>query len=460
MNLLSKFTYKGVSLLPLFLFIPLLILSFSDHWAYDESLSYVSIIGLSPWEIITYSPFNLANNHVLNSLYYLLLQKNDVQSLFWFRLPSLIAFFFYYYLIGRLLKQKDDYQLRHIDQLMLFLWPYSIYFAQARGYGIALVGFAAGLYFYKEYLKDAKVKHLLYFVLLNCLASISLFSFIFPFAAMIIIVGLRRFREIITSPVRILVLAISLPVAWYAATMGQIASEFDPGIIGRDTLFKGGTISSLISFMSLMEFAPDHVFIACKWLITLTMLPVLFYMVKRATLHIEITIILVTLALLVFAHYTMGAMYPVYRGVAYMIFLFLLSFVYSNYKRNIFYTIHFSAIILVGIVYLGYIFHFKAQKCSNDYLVEVAADPGVIIVDDGHKTAWADNYMQYRDTLKVVSLQSFDTAGFDNTLDTAKYLVCKPERFALCKRQDEFEPQYRVSTFFYYNTVFYKRKQQ
>lgn len=460
MSLLSKLTYKGVSILPLLLIIPLVVLAFSDHWAYDESLSYVSIIGLSSGEIISYSKFNLANNHVFNSLYYLLLERNDVQSLFWFRFPNLIAFFIYYHFIVRLLRQKEDYQLRYVDQLMLFLWPYFIYFAQARGYSIALVCFAGGLYFYKEYFKSEAKKYLLYFVLLNCLASLSLFSFVFPFGAMIIIVGIRKFRQIVSSPLSILILAISLPVAWYVADKGQIVSEFDPGIIGRDSLFKGGTISSLISFMSLMEFAPDQVFLACKWLITITMLPVLFFMVKRAKLHIEITIILVTLLLLVFAHYTMGAMYPVYRGVAYMVFLFLLSFTYSNFKRNIFYTIHFSAIILVGIVYLGYLFHFKAQKCSNDYLVEVAADPGVIIVDDGHKTAWADNHMQYRDTLDVVSLQSFDTVGFDNTLDTAKYLVCTPERFALCKHQNEFEPVYSVSTFFYYNSIFYKRKQQ
>lgn len=459
-ELSQKLSYKGVSLLPLLLFIPLAILSGSDHWAYDESLTYRYITDITPGQLVAYEKFKLANHHLLNSLYYYFLHNVGAKSMFLLRLPSLIAFFFYYLFIGKLLKQQDNYQLNHIDQLMLFLWPYSIYFAQARGYGIAMVAFIGALYFYKQYLRGAEVRHLLYYVLLSCFASISLFSFLFPFAAMMIILGIQRFKEIITSPVRIIVIALCLPVVWYVVDKGQIVSEFDVNIIGSESLLKGGTLSSVISFMALMDFAPVDVFIVFKWLITLTIIPAVFILVKRGKLYIELTIILVTILLLMFAHYAMGALYPLYRGVAYLVILLLLSFAYSNFKRNIFYTVHFLAIIVVGITYFGYLFWFKSQKCTYDVLTYSLQDSSTIVIDHYHNSAEADNYMYFNGKLDIVTLDSEDTLSYNNSLDTANYLVCMPERFALYGKKDEFEKVYPVASFFYYNKVFYKRKQQ
>lgn len=457
-GLSSKLSYKGVSLLPLLVFIPLAILSASDHWAYDEALSYVNVIHLSPQQLIQYDEFKLANHHILNSLYMNLLASAGIKGLFFYRLPSLLAFFVYYLFIGRLLKQQKGYQLNHIDQLLLFLWPYSIYFAQARGYGVAMVSFVGALYYFKEYLKGAELKHLLYFILLSCLSSVSIFSFIFPFAAMVIILGLKRFREIITSPARIVIIAICIPVLIYVADKGQIVSANDPSIIGKESLFRGGTISSLISFLSLMDFAPDKYFYIFKWLITLTMLPVLFLMIKRGKLSVEITIVLVTLLLLVFSHYAMGALYPVYRGVAYMILLLLLSFVYANFKRNIFFSLHFMVLIAVGCFYIGYLFYFKAQNCTYDLLTYASDKNGTILIDDSHWSAAADNHMYFNDRYDIVTLDCDDSTRFENTLDTAGYVVCRPGRLALSRSKDDFEAVWPLSSFIYYNKVFYKRK--
>lgn len=438
--------------------VPLLLLGFSEHWSYDESMTYMNILNSTPLEIIQYEKYKLANNHVLNSLYCSLMEHMGVKSIFLFRLPSFLLFFVYFMLISRLLKNQDGYQLRHIDQLMLYIWPYYIYFAQARGYSLAMVAMLGALIALKTFVKEGNPKHLLYIVLLGCLSSLSIFSFVFPFAAMLIVACLFRFQRVIKSPLHWLILALTLPVVWYIFDKGQVVSEYDPAIIGRDTLFRGGTLSSLISFITLNEFAPKEVFFVLKVLVSVTLAPAAFILIRRGKIYIELIVALVSVLLLVVAHYAFGAMYPLYRGAAYIIILVLLSFTYSNFRKSIFNTLHFSSIIICGLVYMGYLFYFQSQKSMDDVLAEVAGDPGPVLVQDVHPAPMAVNHMHYKDTLDLDVCITYDTLCFDRTLETAKYVICFEDRIALAGREDEFELQYKVATIFYFNKYFYKRK--
>ncbi len=454
----SWLTYKGVSVLPLLMTVPLLLLSFSPHWSYDESMTYMNILDSTPLEIIQYEKYRLANNHVLNSLYYWLIEDLGAKSVFLFRLPNFLMFFVYFLLISRLLKKQEGYQLRHIDQLMLYLWPYYIYFAQARGYSLAMVAMLGALIALKAFVKEGKPRHLLYIVLLGSLSSVSIFSFIFPFAAMLIVAGLSRFQQVIKSPLHWLILALALPVVWYIFDKGQVVSEYDPAIIGRDTLFRGGTLSSLISFLTLNEFAPREVFLVLKVLVSVTLASAAFILIRRGKIYIELTVALVSVLLLVVAHYAFGAMYPLYRGAAYIIILVLLSFTYSNFRKSIFNTLHFSSIIICGLVYMSYLFYFQSQKSMYDVLAQVAANPGPVLVQDVHPAPLVVNHLHYNDTLDLDICITYDTLCFDRTLETAKYVICFEDRIAMAGREDEFELQYKVATFFYFNKYFYKRK--
>ncbi|MCB0697223.1 MAG: hypothetical protein KDC07_07650 [Chitinophagaceae bacterium] len=455
----SWLTYKGVSTLPLLLIIPLLILGFSNHWSYDESTTYTNIIHASPRQIFQYEQYNLANNHVLNSLYYKWLENMGVKTMFLFRLPSFLMFFVYFWAVSRLLKDKEGYQLRHIDQVMLYMWPYYIYFAQARGYALAMICLLAMIIHLRHYMADGKPRQLLYIILLGCLGSISIFSFLFPVVAIFIIAGISRFSETIKSPVRILIFAISIPVFLYIFDKGQIVSKYDPAIIGRDSLFRGGTLSSLISFLSLNEFAPVNVFLTLKWIIVAALVPAAVVFIRKGKIYVELTIVLITLLLLVAAHYAFGAMYPIYRGVAYIIMLVLLSFAYTNFKKNIFNTIFFLSIILAGFVYMGYLFYFESRNNMDDVLAYVAEKPGTLLVEDVHPAALAVNHMRHNDTLDIINnCITEDLPCFDNALDTAKYVVCLPGRLKQAGREQDFEYLYPVATFFYNNKLFYKRK--
>lgn len=451
-------TYKGVSILPLVMALPLFILACSEHWSYDEAMTYMNILDATPMEVIRYEKYRFANNHVLNSLYFLLMNKAGVTSLLIYRLPNFLAFFIYFWLISKLLKEQAGYQLRHIDQLMLYLWPYAVYFAQGRGYAMALVCMLGALVVLKRYLDEGKPQQLLGIVLLGGLSSLSIFSFIFPFAAMLIVVGLLRFRWVIRSPLQWPIYALALPVAWYIFDKGQVVSEYDFSIIGGQSLLRGGTISSLVSFLALNEIVPDSLFLVLRVLIIVTLIPALYLLVRQGKIYVELTIALVTVLLLVVAHYAFGAMYPLYRSAAYLVILLLLAFIYANFRKNIFYTLHFSVIIACGLIYMGYLFYFMSQKSMDDVLREIAAEPGPVMIQDVHPAPMAVNHMRHLDSLDLDICITYDTLCFERQLDTAKYVICFQDMMAAAGRKDEFELRYKVATFFYFNKYFYKHK--
>lgn len=455
-----NFSINGVSAWPLLLFVPLLVLGVSSHWSYDEATTYVNVLKRTPGEIIAFEQFNLANNHVLNSLYFYWLAKMDVRELFLYRLPNLLLFIPYFLIIGRLLKEQTGYQLRHVDQLMLYMWPFLVYFAQGRGYAAAMVCLAGALLFMKQYLRDGKTVQLLGFVLLSAIGSLSIFSFLFPFVAMVIVLALKRFRQIIKSPVSIGLLALLIPVLLYIFDKGQVITRNDPDIIGRDSLFRGGTLSSLISFLTLNEFAPNSVFYFFKAIFCLTLIPVAVIFLRRTTWYIELTVAIVTLLLLVVSHYVFGAQYPIYRGAAYLILLLFLGMAYSGFRKSIFFTAHFAVIIGIGLTYFGILFWYWSQKGMEDVLADASERPGTVLVHDKHPATLATALMQYGNTINVVNdCTEYDYACFDNALDTAQYVICKPGRLELAGRESDFELKYRVATFFYFNKCYYVRKQ-
>src|SRR5690606_6585054 len=370
------------------------------------------------------------------------------------------AFFAYFWIVSALLKRQEGYQVRHVDQLMLYLWPYSFYFAQARGYGLAMVAMLGALLALKRYLDEGKPQQLLGIVLLGSLSCISIFSFIFPFAAMLIVAGVARFRQVIRSPLQWLIFALALPAAWYVFDKGQVVSKYDVSIIGGESLIRGGTLSSLISFLALNELVPDSVFLSLKVLVIISLVPALFILIRRGKIYLELTVALVSILLLVVAHYAFGAMYPLYRSAAYILILLYLAFCYSNFRKTVFYTLHSTAVIICGVVFLGYLFYFMAQKNMHDALAEVAGDPGLVLMQEFDLAPMAVKYMYYNDSLDIHPCLANDTPCFERPLDKVKYVICFEDRLKLAGVEDEFELRYKVASFLYFNKYFYKRKQR
>lgn len=454
-----KTILRHYTIIPFLVLIPLIIFAFSGKIAYDESTTYYNVLNRTPAELIAYEGYNSANHHLLNSLYYYVLQQLGIINLFIYRLPSFLLFFVYAVLLNKFLRSRKDYRLNYIDLAALYLWPYTIYFAQARGYALALVAFAVAFWYLKQYLRSSNPKHLFYIVFAGIISTLSIFSFLFPVIAVLAVVVVYRFREVMTSPARLLVLAMYIPVLYYVYQKGQIITEFDLNIIGGDSLFLGGTLSSMVSFMSLINFLPHHYFLILKLLYFATLVPALFIMVKRKEWHIEVLVILVTLLLLVLAHTLAGAMYPLFRGAAYILFLFYLALAYTNFKRHIFITIHMATICMIGVLYFCVIFWIHSHKDCGDVLTDISKSPGVLLDADMNRCSDTYNDMYHNNSINIIHCNMDDTACVLDKIDSARYVICTDKIYEAANMKESFIKMYKVTTFFDYRHTFYMRKE-
>src|SRR4051812_34200328 len=81
--------------LSLFIFIILVVYAFVHTLEYDEAWTYLSVKNESFADLALYKNFNIANNHLLNSIWFKLMQLAGVKNIFFYRCASLASFFLY-----------------------------------------------------------------------------------------------------------------------------------------------------------------------------------------------------------------------------------------------------------------------------------------------------------------------------------------------------------------------------
>ena len=126
----------------LLLLLALLLMAYRAEWQYDEAWTYMGIANSSCKDIVTYTSFNLANNHVFNSLYFHWLQGMGAKAEIIYRIVSLLSYIVYCLFLYRLLEQQNPGG-RSRSSVVLLLLPYMGFFALGRGYAPALAGFTA-----------------------------------------------------------------------------------------------------------------------------------------------------------------------------------------------------------------------------------------------------------------------------------------------------------------------------
>ena len=139
-----------------FFLIAFLFFAIYNDWIYDESTSYIGVINNSVWDIITYNKFKLANSHVINSLYFSLLQHGNITVVVYYRLLSLVGFLLFFIANTRILKLL---KINSFYIIFLIIAPYLFYFTYGRGYALAIGSFAMALYYLLEYSRDQRVKY-------------------------------------------------------------------------------------------------------------------------------------------------------------------------------------------------------------------------------------------------------------------------------------------------------------
>jgi len=411
-------------------FIPVLFLAYNAQWDYDEAWTWFGIQHSTYKDIAIYKQFKLANNHVLNSIYFHWVQGLGARAEIFYRLLSLLSYPLYCTFIYRLLR-RAGMQSGNLSYLVLYLLPYAGYFSIGRGYALALAFFAASLYYYKAFTGSYKTGDLLRFIFTGSIASISLFSFLFPFMAMLILIAGNVRHSL--KPLNIFALLLSLPAILYVFFMGRIVNAYDPCIVGGDSLLRNGSVSSIISYMALYETVSLRMFFIFKVALCASMLPAAIIMIKRRALHAEHVIALITLLLLVCSHFLFGSKYPMYRGLVYIILLMYLPFVYANTRQHILLTAHLLVVGIIGAVNLGIMLNNSTRHTTYDALVYMARMRKPLYVDDVNPNIKLYSHLYFGDSLQIVQYEMDEpeiAKSFHAALDTACYVLSKPGEIA------------------------------
>jgi len=208
-----------------------------SNWNFDEVWTYYGIEDNSPWDIITYSKFKYANNHLFNSIYFKLLQAGSVKNIVVYRILGIGGSCLFFLASIKIL---DLLKINRFFVIILLVAPYFHILFLGRGYSLSMACFSISLYCLLKYaMGDRKTKYEYGVVVFGGLASLSLFSFLFGYFAMLAVLGyfmLRRLKSIHTFILGIIVLAVSL----YVYRSGKIVNDYDPYINGSKSLLKGG----------------------------------------------------------------------------------------------------------------------------------------------------------------------------------------------------------------------------
>ena len=431
----------------LFFFFSIAIVFFArcNDWVYDESTSYFGVINNTLWDLLTYSKFKLANNHLLNSIYFRLLQHWHFTDVVYYRLPGLVGFLLFFIANSKILRLL---KINNFYLIFLTVTPYFFYFTYGRGYAMALGCFSMSLFYLLKYSKDQKVKYEYLVVLFGAISSLSIFSFLYGFLSILMVLGvfkIKYLKSIHTFLLSLFVIALLL----YIDKVGKIVNENDPAIIGINnfSLFKYGTVSSIFSDFSYRDYLMNLFFneangmriITClKLVITLCIIIPMFYVRKINLRKIDPTNIKTILLLLIFlpfffmaaANIFTNALYPLTRAVFYLHYVILLFVLVSTvtYSKKIIFYIPIIIICFTSLIYCCYAYYDLSRPTIKEALVTTKKYPLYVLFTNDKSVKLInnlcginkENIREGRGTQNIIPLVRNDTSN-------TRYIICWPE---------------------------------
>lgn len=416
----------------------LVVIALNTEWLYDEAWTYSFVEKYSLTDIILYRKFQLANNHVINSGLFALLQKSGMKHVFFYRVINIACFWIYISYISKILRQNNVFSFLNIVTFCLF--PFIASFVSGRGYAIALTAFMVCLYYYNEYNRQNRSEYLLLFILFGSLSSLSIFSFIFGFAALCIVLLSKRYLTFIQNKKQAACFLLILPVGMYVFVMGKIISSHDVNIIGTESLLKNGALSSIVSYICLNQIIDDKWFFILKMIFIVSSLPLALLLVKKHMANDYLIIIMVSILLLVLSHFLLNAKYPLERGLMYLIPL-LYIYVLKVSNNTMAAYIHQFALLMIGVVNLGILTYrsfmpdiYDAMKYVNEY------GKSVVVLDNYNPNIALYNKLYFHDAIKIYSFHTAkdDSAFLSFISKMNNNLLISPEDLSRLNLENEF----------------------
>jgi hypothetical protein len=373
-----------------------------QEWKYDEAWSYFGNLGSTALQICKYTNFKFANNHLLNSLYAHLLQEAGIQNVACYRFLSFLSFIIYSIYYFKFIKYKTGRKFLTegitIPGLIIcffpFILPFFTLFTQARGYSIAIAGIMAALYFFSKSYDSFSIRNFVLFLIAGAISSLSIFSFIYPFASMILFICVKNHKEIFSSFkslknvfLFLFIFIALLLLSYYIYDKGKIINSYDPTIAGGNSFLKNGMISSLFSYLALQGVVSNtFVFLMIRTVLLITLIPASFLFYRNSKIPVEHKLFLVTILLTVLSHFFFKSKYPFGRTLPYLLLFFYLPLITASLvnpvQRAIYYA-HFLSLIAVGLLNISLLVKATFYKNTLDALTYIHTNfPGSPILFD------------------------------------------------------------------------------
>lgn len=425
-------------------FIIIVFLAFFSDWEYDEAWTFMAVKDNSLEELLSYYPYYYANNHIINSSWFLLLIKVfNTHNPFFFRVLSIASFFLYSHYIIRIITYKSN---KNVDfwAVIFFLLPYIGFFTLGRGYAMGIASFVASYYYFTIYYKSRSATDYLLFVVLGTVASLALFSFMFGVAAMFALLFFYEIsgaiRKTISHSIKDILLKLIASIIFglalvYIYHSGKIINEYDKNIIGAESLLVNGTVSSIISYLSLQDFVSLKWFSIIRLAFMGSLLPVIYIFIKNRLYGKELLIVVISLALLVVSHYAFGSLYPMSRSVIYMIVLFYIqAYIYYLRGKKLFFYPHFSVLLATGCIVIFLMVQSALLKSGSDALAYMTdTKQATLYMDNQNDNITIYNLYEYDSKVNIVRFSSAD--AFIEKLSQMQY--CLVARDAVIEELDK-----------------------
>lgn len=171
------------------LFVYVLLRAYLIGITHDEAISYTFTVLEKGWSLTP-------NNHWINSVLGFIMTKISGYSELSLRMPNVLSFVLYAIFVFKLLNEFLLFQKSKYFGMLLFLFnPFLLeFFSLFRGYGLALSGLLASIYFFMKLIDEYhKASHLL-LLFFSLFTIYSNYSFIFIVFAIHLTLFLKEFR--------------------------------------------------------------------------------------------------------------------------------------------------------------------------------------------------------------------------------------------------------------------------
>ena len=401
-----------------FIFLLVLYYAVTHTWEYDEAWTWLSVKNESFTDLLLYRHFNIANNHLLNSLWFKVLQLAGVKQALLYRSISLLSYFAYAAFLYKVLGYgTTDSRPSVLLSSLFFLPPVVLFFAAGRGYALSMACFVGAFYYLKVYIAEKKASAYWLFFILGLIASLSIVSFFYPFVAMLIYVYIRRSEKIVT-PQALISAVIFLALTGYIYYIGKTIILHDKIINGTGNLLVNGMYSSFISFLGVNNLFPFpgfydrfNLLLVTKLIILVTFLPAIWVLLRKyLTLAPELMVLVMVTVIALCAHLILKAMYPSDRSVIYLLYLIYAPMAIGIVAtRNKYLQVHYYTVIVFAVINMVGYFYVLTKPELYKTLAQTTTGQHTIISDWPN---WADDmenelYFDHRFHFEYIA-QSFE----------------------------------------------------